>query len=108
MEGGNECLCFLSCADWAIGLDGYNWGVGCGCFSSSRTSLWAISGYVPFLVAMEAKSTLNPLALFVVHHGGSCPCMPYVHSIWVAVVKCISPLYFGCAASSFASFDSFS
>src|SRR6266571_8228132 len=86
VEGGYERLCFLRCANWSLCLDGDNRGIGCGGLCDSSSFVGAISGDMPFLVTMEAKSALNPLSFFFIHKHGPCPCLPNVYGIWVVVI----------------------
>src|SRR6266571_302850 len=107
VEGGYEGLCLLCGAYGSLSLDRNYRGVGRGCFRNSCVSLWAKSGDVPFLVALEAESTLDPLSFFLVRKGGACPSSPYVHGVGVSVVECVPPLWFRCSSSSVVSPDSF-
>src|SRR6266702_2814152 len=105
MEGGNEGLCLLCCTDWSLGLDSNDWGIRCGCFCGSCSSVWTISSNVSLLIALEAKSTLDPLSFFFVRKRCASSGAPYVHSDWVAVGECVPPLWFCCSSSSFSSLD---
>src|SRR6266702_2361224 len=107
VEGCDKGLCFLCCTYWPLCLDGDDRGIGRGCFRSSCSLVWAISGDVSFLVAAEAKSTLNPLSFFFVCESGSGPSSPYVHGVWVSIVERVPPLEFCCSSSSFSPFDPF-
>src|SRR6266702_4164190 len=107
VEGGYEGLCFLCGAYWSLSLNRNHRGVGRGCFRNSCVSLWAISGDVPLLVALEAESTLDPLSFFLVRKVSACPSLPFVHGVGVSVVKCVPPLWCRCSSSSVVSRDSF-
>src|SRR6266702_4160891 len=60
VEGGYEGLCLLCGAYGSLSLNRNHRGVGRGCFCNSCVSLWAKSGDVPLLVALEAESPLDP------------------------------------------------
>src|SRR6266702_1190718 len=107
VEGGYESLCFLCGAHGSLSLDRDYWGVGRGCFCNSGVFLGAKTGYVSLLIALEAKSALNSLPLFFVRKCGSCFCSPYVHSIWVLVIKSVPPLWLCSSSSSVISSDPF-
>ncbi len=107
VEGGYEGLCLLCSAHGSLSLDRDYWGVGCGCFRNSGVFLGAKTGDVSPLVALEAKSALNSLPLFFVCECGPCPCLPYVHGVWVPVVKGVPPLRFCSPSSSVVSSDPF-
>src|SRR6266702_6095285 len=107
MEGGYKCLCLLSCAHQPLGLDGNDWGVGCRCFCCPCSLIRAKPGDMPFLVAVETKSTLYPLSFFFVRKGGACPRSPNIHGVWVSVTECVPPLELCRLCSSFTSLDSF-
>src|SRR6266702_8473727 len=107
VEGGYEGLRFLCGAYGSSSLNRNHRGVGRGCFRNSCVPLWAKSGDVPLLVALEAESTLDPLSFFLVRKGSACPSSPYVHGVRVSVVKCVPPLRFCCSSSSVVSPDSF-
>ena len=107
MEGGDECLRLLGCADRALCLDGDDGSVGCGCFCDPCSLLGTVSSDVSLLVASEAKSTLDPLSFFLIRKRGASPGASYVLGVWVSVVKRIPPLEFHCSSSSISSLDSF-
>src|SRR6266702_4350434 len=107
MEGGNERLCLLGCADRSVCLDSNDRGVGCGCFHGSCSLVWTVSGDVSLLIATEAKSALNSLSFFFVRESGSCPSAPDVHGIRVLIAECVPPLELCCSSSSFTPFDPF-
>src|SRR6266702_3112637 len=106
MEGGDECLRLLGCANGTLGLDSDDGGVRCGCFRSPCSLLGTVSGDVSLLIASEAKSALYPLSLFLVREHGASSGASDVHGVWVSVVKRIPPLEFCCSSSSISSLDS--
>src|SRR6266702_87617 len=107
VKGGYEGLRFLCGAYGSLSLDRNHRGVGRRCFRNLCVPLWAKSGDVPFLVALEAEPALDPLSLFFVCKGGACPSSSYIHGVGVSVVKCVPPLWFGCSSPSIVSPDSF-
>src|SRR6266702_1113153 len=107
VEGCDKGLCFLCCTYWPFCLDGDGGYVRCGGFCRSCSLVWAVSGNVPFLVAAETESALNPLSFFFVRKSGSGPCAPYVHGVRVSIIERVPPLEFSCSCSSFSPFDPF-
>src|SRR6266571_439441 len=107
MESGDKGLCLLGGADGSLGLDGDDGCIARGCFRDPCCLVWTKSSDMPFLVAAEAESTLDPLSFFFVREGGACPGPPYVHGVWIAVVECVSPLRFRCSSSSVVPSDPF-
>src|SRR6266702_7249935 len=105
VEGCNQCLGLLGCADWSLCLDGDNRGVGRRSLGDSCVLLRAESCDVPLLIALEAESALNSLPFFFVRECGTRPGSSYVHGVWVLIIECVPPLEFCCSTSPFPAFD---
>src|SRR6266702_2706769 len=95
VKGGYEGLRLLCGAYGSLSLDRNHRGVRRRCFRNSCVSLWAKSGDVPFLVALEAESALARLSLFIFCEGVACPATHYVPGVGVSVIKCVPHLWFG-------------